>query len=219
MHQDPSAQARRRREPAAVHRNGAETRLPVHCAGRGGRCARPAVGPAAPGADAQRWREFVSLLSRESAGGGVAGIVGGPRLRICGRSEPLQAGPGALSVIAGPALRDLLVALIGAAGVGLGVASRDLARPGSVAWSAVGGAAGGLLVGGIRQVAGPRRLHAARRAFAGNITGGSEGALIGAAVGLGRRTRATGSSARRGAFLGALCGGAAGVAIVLSEAG
>ena len=69
----------------------------------------------------------------------------------------------------------LLVALIGAAEVSLEVAIARFARPGSVAWSAIGGAAGGLLVGAFRQVAGPRRLYAARRPFAGQHHGRQRG--------------------------------------------
>ena len=92
MHQDPSAQARRRRQPAALHRNGAQTRLPLHRAGRGGRGARLAV-VRRPGADAQHWREFVSLLSAGIAGGGVAGIVGGLVYGFAAASSPCSPGP------------------------------------------------------------------------------------------------------------------------------
>ena len=169
-----------------------------------------------PATDARRWREFVSLLSAGIAGGGVAGIVGGLVYGFAAASEPLQSGPGALSVLLVLLCVTLLVALIGAAGVsargrngsicaaGIGLPGARLeARPAG-SWSAhsaslLGLDAFTLLVG----------------RSPGNITGGSEGALIGAAVGIAAALALRGASARRGAFLGALCGGVAGAAIVL----
>jgi len=93
-----------------------------------------------PSMDAKRWREFVSLLSAGIAGGGVAGIVGGLIYGFAAASEPLKSGPGALSVLLVLLCVTVLVALIGAAGVSVGVAIARFARPGSLAWSMVGGA-------------------------------------------------------------------------------
>ena len=169
-----------------------------------------------PAADARRWREFVALLSAGIAGGGVAGIAGGLVYGFAAASEPLQAGPGALSVLLVLLSVTLLVALIGAAGVSLGVATARFARPGSAAWSVVGGAAGGLLVGAFGKLLGLDAFTLLVGRSPGNITGGSEGAVIGAAVGLAAALALRGSSVRRGAFLGAALGGAAGVAIVLA---
>ena len=169
-----------------------------------------------PAADARRWREFVALLSAGIAGGGVAGIAGGLVYGFAAASESLQAGPGALSVLLVLLSVTLLVALIGAAGVSLGVATARFARPGSAAWSVVGGAAGGLLVGAFGKLLGLDAFTLLVGRSPGNITGGSEGAVIGAAVGLAGALALRGSSVRRGAFLGAALGGAAGVAIVLA---
>ena len=168
-----------------------------------------------PATDAPRWREFVSLLSAGIAGGGVAGIVGGLVYGFAAASEPLQSGPGALSVLLVLLCVTLLVALIGAAGVSAGVATARFARPASLAWSAVGGAAGGLLVGAFGKLLGLDAFTLLVGRSPGNITGGSEGALIGAAVGMAAALALRNASARRGAFLGAVCGGVAGAAIIL----
>ena len=168
-----------------------------------------------PAVDAQRWREFASLFSAGVAGGGVAGILGGLVYGFAAASEPLQSRPGALSVLLVLICVTLLVALIGAAGVSLGVATARFARPGSLAWSVAGGAAGGLLVGAFGKLLGLDAFTLLVGRSPGNITGASEGALIGAAVGIAATLALRGASARRGAFLGAVCGGVAGLAIVL----
>jgi DNA-binding winged helix-turn-helix (wHTH) protein len=168
-----------------------------------------------PAADAQRWREFLSLLSAGVAGGAFAGFVGGLIYGFAAASEPLQSGPGALSVLLVLLCVTVLVALIGAAGVSVGVAIARLARPGSLAWSAVGGAAGGLFVGAFGKLLGLDAFTLLVGRSPGNITGGTEGAVIGAAVGIAAAFALRGASARRAAALGALCGGAAGIAIVL----
>jgi len=146
-------------------------------------------------------------------------VVGGLLAGIFGSSDVLTGVLGddadeslALATIGGA----VAVALIGAAGVSLGVATARFARPGSAAWSVVGGAAGGLLVGAFGKLLGLDAFTLLVGRSPGNITGGSEGAVIGAAVGLAGALALRGSSVRRGAFLGAALGGAAGVAIVLA---
>ena len=168
-----------------------------------------------PAADSERWREFLAVLWAGIAGGGVAGIVGGLIYGFAAASEPLQAGPGALSVLLVLLSVTLLVALIGAGGVSVGIAIARLARPGSLTWSLVGGAAGGLLVGAFGKLLGLDAFTLLVGHSPGNITGGSEGALIGAAVGIAAALALRGSSVRRGALFGGLCGGAAGIVIVL----
>jgi transcriptional regulator HilA, main transcriptional regulator of SPI1 len=168
-----------------------------------------------PPADPQRWREFVVILWAGIVGGGVAGILGGLVYGLAAASEPLQSGPGALSVLLVLLCVTLLVALIGAAGVSVGVAIARFARPGWLAWSLVAGAAGGLLVGAFGKLLGLDAFTLLVGRSPGNITGGSEGALIGAAVGLAAALALRGSSARRGALIGAAFGSAAGVAIML----
>src|SRR6476660_9452021 len=101
----------------------------------------------APAADAQRWRQFMTTLSAGIAGGGAAGFIGGLIYGFAAASQPVQTGPGALSILLVLLAVTILVALIGAAGVSVGIAMARFARPSSAMWSVVGGAAGGLLVG------------------------------------------------------------------------
>jgi DNA-binding winged helix-turn-helix (wHTH) protein len=166
-------------------------------------------------ADPERWREFLAQLTAGIAGGAVAGVLGGLIYGFAAASEPVQSGPGALSVLLVLLCVTLLVALIGAAGVSAGVAIARFARPRSLAWSATGGAVGGLFVGTFGKLLGLDAFTLLVGRSPGNITGGSEGALIGAAVGIAAALALRHSSARRAAFLGAACGGVAGVSIIL----
>lgn len=165
--------------------------------------------------DAQRWREFVTTLSWGVLGGAAAGFAGGLVYGFAGASQPVQTGPGALSILLVLLAVTMLVALIGAAGVSVGIAIARLARPGSLAWSIVGGAAGGLLIGAFGKLLGLDAFTLLVGRSPGNITGGPEGALIGAAVGLAAGLALRWPSRRVGTLLGALCGGAAGIVISL----
>ena len=163
----------------------------------------------------RRWREFVAILSAGIAGGAVSGIVGGLIYGFAGASEPLQSGPGALSVLLVLLCVTLLVALIGAGGVSTGIAIARLARPGSTQWSVIGGAAGGLLVGAFGKLLGLDAFTLLVGRSPGNITGAGEGAVIGAAVGLAAAMAFQSSSVRRGAGIAAAIGAVAGAAIWL----
>src|SRR5689334_4631640 len=60
----------------------------------------PNEAPVAAAAESSpAWKEFLATLSAGIAGGGVAGIVGGLIYGFAGASEPLKAGPGAMSVL------------------------------------------------------------------------------------------------------------------------
>lgn len=165
--------------------------------------------------DVRRWGEFVATLSAGIAGGGLAGALGGLVYGFAAASQPVQAGPAALSILIVLLSVTVLVALIGAAGVSAGIAAARFARPASLAWSALGGAAGGMLVGAFGKLLGLDAFTLLVGRSPGNITGGPEGALIGAAVGIAADLARRGSSVRRGAALAAGLGGAAGIAIAL----
>ena len=173
-----------------------------------------ASGSATVTEDFARWRELLITLSAGIAGGGIAGIVGGLIYGFAAGSEPAQAGPGSLSVLLVLLAVTILVALIGAAGVCAGLAIANLARPGSLVWSVVGAAAGGLLVGAFGKLLGLDAFTLLVGRSPGNITGASEGALIGAAVGL-AAWLSRGGSVRRGVAVAAACGAAAGIVISL----
>jgi DNA-binding winged helix-turn-helix (wHTH) protein len=161
------------------------------------------------------WREFVATLSAGIAGGGLAGISGGLIYGFAAASEPLKAGPGAMSVLLVLLCVAVLVALIGAAGVSTGIAIARLARPGSVQWSVIGGAAGGVLVGAFGKLLGIDAFTLLVGGSPGNITGAGEGAVIGAAVGLAAALAMRSSSVKRGAAIAGAIGAAAGAVIWL----
>jgi DNA-binding winged helix-turn-helix (wHTH) protein len=162
-----------------------------------------------------RWREFVVTLSAGVVGGVVAGAIGGLIYGFAGASEPLRSGPGALSILMVLLCVTALVALIGAAGVSVGIAMARFARPGSLPWTVVGGAAGGLVVGAFGKLLGLDAFTLLVGRSPGDITGASEGALIGAAVGCATALALGTSSARRAGAIAALCGASAGIVIWL----
>ena len=163
----------------------------------------------------ESWREFVSTLSAGIAGGGVAGTVGGLIYGFAGASEPLQAGPGALSVLLVLLCVTVLVALIGAAGVSVGIAIAQFARPGSTAWNIVGGGGGGMLVGAFGKLLGLDAFTLLVGHSPGDITGAAEGAAIGVATGIAAALALRRLSLRRGIALAAACGASAGILISL----
>ena len=163
----------------------------------------------------ERWREFVVTSTAGIVGGVVAGAIGGLIYGFAGASEPLRSGPGALSILMVLLCVTSLVALIGAAGVSVGIAMARFARPGSLLWTVVGGAAGGLVVGAFGKLLGLDAFTLLVGRSPGNITGASEGALIGAAVGCAAALALETSSARRAGAIAAACGAAAGIVISL----
>ncbi len=164
---------------------------------------------------ALRWRAFVATLSAGITGGAVAGVIGGLIYGFAAASEPLQGDPGALSILLVLLCVTILVGLIGAAGVSVGIATARFARPASLAWSMVGGAGGGLLVGAFGKLLGLDAFTLLVGRSPGDITGAGEGALIGAAVGVAAGLALRGRSLRRGAAMAGGLGAAAGVLILL----
>ena len=156
------------------------------------------------------WPDFLRLGIAGMVGGGLAGIAGGILYGSLGATQP---DVGALSVLLVLASATLLVALLGAAGVSFGIAA-TANRP--AYWQIFGGALGGLIVGAVVSLL-------ARDAFTLlvgytpiRVTGAPEGALLGAATGLGVWLGGAGRpSIRRGAIIGALAGAAAGLSTAL----
>jgi hypothetical protein len=125
---------------------------------------------------------------------------------------------GAASVLLVLVCLTVLVGLMGGAGVGFGIAAAGFAPGRSWQWSVIGGAAGGLLVGGIVKLLGLDAFNLLFGQSPGDITGGFEGAILGAAVGLGAwlgSSAAGRESLRRNAAAAGLAGGLAGIAICL----
>ena len=159
------------------------------------------------------WRRHLLLGGAGVPGAGVAGIVGGIVYGLAASSQP--GGPGALSVLLVLLSLTLFAALIGGAGVCLGIAAAGLASGRLGPWSVAGGALGGLIVGALAKLLGLDAFNLLLGRAPGDITGAAEGALIGAAVGLGVWLGAGMRSVRRGAALAAAVGAATGLVIAL----
>lgn len=161
------------------------------------------------------WRELLLLSGAGIIGGGMAGLVGGLLYGFAGASQPLQPGMGAASVLLVLLCVNILVAAVGAAGVSLGIAATGFAR--DRRWRILGGAAGGLVVGAVVKLLGLDAFNLLFGRSPGDITGAVEGALLGAAVGLGAwwAGRVNPPSLRRGLLAGSVAGGAAGFLIPL----
>ncbi|HYF23767.1 MAG TPA: transcriptional regulator [Caulobacteraceae bacterium] len=128
------------------------------------------------------WDRFVRMGAAGLVGGGAAGLGGGLVYGLVWASLP---GVGAVSALLVLVCVSGLIGALGGAGVGFGVAAADYAtgRPG---WRRmIGGAAGGMIVGGAVKLLGTDAFTLLLGRSPGEITGAPEGVLIGAAAGLG----------------------------------
>ncbi|CAN1535811.1 OmpR/PhoB-type DNA-binding domain [Sphingomonadaceae bacterium] len=127
------------------------------------------------------WRTFWALGGAGVLGGGIAGLVGGLFYGFTVGSQ----GIGAASIVLVVTALTVLVALIGAVGVSFGMATVNLINPSAGASAIVGGGAGGFIVGGIVKLLGLDAFNLILGQSTRDITGAPEGAVLGAAVGLG----------------------------------
>ena len=165
---------------------------------------------------AGQWPSFIRTAAAGTAGGAIAGLVGGLAYGLAGASDRAQPGEGALSVLLVLLAVTFVVALIGGAGVSLGIAAGRFARPRSWTWAVAGGAAGGFFVGAFGKLLGLDAFNLLVGQSPGNITGGTEGLVVGAAVGLAANIARLAGSVQRGALAAGACGAAAGLAISLA---
>jgi DNA-binding winged helix-turn-helix (wHTH) protein len=130
-----------------------------------------------------RWSRFWLLGGAGTAGAAFAGGVGGLLYGFAGAPQALEPGMGAASVLLVLVALTVVVGVLGGAGVAFGIAAAGLApgRPGLK--SVLGGAGGGLLVGGIVKLLGLDAFNLLFGRTPGEITGALEGALLGGAVG------------------------------------
>jgi DNA-binding winged helix-turn-helix (wHTH) protein len=159
------------------------------------------------------WRRFLLLGGAGTIGAGAAGAIGGLFYGFAGASQPLAPSMGAVSVVLVLFWLTIAAALMGGAGVSFGIAAAGLGRIRASPWIIAGGAAGGLVVGGVVKLLGLDAFHLLLGRSPGDITGGAEGALLGGAVGLGAWLASRSRSLRRGMTAAALAGAAAGMLI------
>ncbi|OHE84686.1 MAG: hypothetical protein A2579_10190 [Lysobacterales bacterium RIFOXYD1_FULL_69_11] len=150
-----------------------------------------AVTPATPSTPVMRGGDARPALARvlidgaaATAGGAAAGVIGGllygSALAVAPQSQAL----GTLSVLMVLMALSVAVGMAGAMGVGLGMAGGRLLGRGA-GWVLAGGAAGGLVVGGLVRLLGSDTLTLLVGRAPTGITGGLEGAAIGFALALG----------------------------------
>jgi len=161
------------------------------------------------------WRRFMLTWIAGTLGAGLAGLIGGIFYGFAGASQPLQPGC-AVSVLLVLICITTLVALIGGAGVSFGIAGAGLSSRNDWRWTILGGAFGGLVIGAVVKLVGIDAFNLLFGESPGNITGASEGALLGGAVGLAAWLAARSvQSVRRSALAAAFVGGLAGLGIAL----
>ncbi|MGK6356858.1 winged helix-turn-helix domain-containing protein [Sphingomonas sp. DT-207] len=164
------------------------------------------------------WHAPLLLGLAGTAGGGVAGTIGGLIYGFAGAAQPLAPGMGAASVLLVLLCVTIVVALLGGAGVGFGIAGAAFASGRPWRWSILGGAAGGLIVGAVVKLLGLDAFNLLLGAAPHDITGAGEGALLGGAVGLGgwlANRAAPAFSLRRSVAIASLVCAAAGLLIPL----
>ena len=172
-----------------------------------------ASGRALPGAAvAAVWPGALRVAAAGTLGGGAAGLVGGLFYGFVAASRP--PGEGAISVLLVLLCVTAVVALIGAAGVALGIAvARAYSRRGS-GWDVLGGAAGGLVVGAVVKLVGLDTFALLFGRAPQGMTGAPEGLLLGGAVGLGAWALGRWPS-RWGVVLAGLAGASSGLVAVI----
>jgi DNA-binding winged helix-turn-helix (wHTH) protein len=160
-------------------------------------------------------RQWLLLGGAGTLGGGVAGLFGGMLYGFAGAS---QAAGGGLSILLVLIAMTVALALLGGAGVAFGIAAAGFAPTHRGAWTVAGGAFGGLIVGALVKLVGLDAFAMLFGRSPGDITGAPEGALLGAAVGIGAwlAGRAPALSLRRGIGLPAVAGALGGLVIALS---
>jgi DNA-binding winged helix-turn-helix (wHTH) protein len=135
------------------------------------------------GSAAQRpWSDTLLLAAAGTIGGGIAGFIGGLIYGFAGASQPLAPGMGAASVLLVLLSITILVALMGGAGVALGIASATR-QPGRY-WPIAGGALGGLVLGALVKFLGLDAFNLLIGRSPGDFTGPFEGFVIGGAAGI-----------------------------------
>jgi hypothetical protein len=145
-------------------------------------------------------------------------MLGGLLYGLASASLSSQPGMGSVSALVVLVCLTLLVGLLGAAGVGLGVAATAGASERISAWSVAGAAAGGMIVGAAVKLLGLDAFSLLFGQTPGDITGAFEGALLGGAIGLAVWLGAGGPgspSLRRGVAVAALAGATVGGVVPL----
>lgn len=168
--------------------------------------------PVSPAAPSGAMRKFLMRGTAGTIGGAIAGLIGGLIYSFIGATAAM----GAASALFVLVCITVLIGALGGAGVGFGIAAAEFA-PGKLGqWRILGGALGGMIVGGFVKLLGLDTFNLLLGQSPGEITGAPEGAVLGGAVGVAAwiASRASFSLRRTMAIAGA-AGATAGIMIHL----
>lgn len=129
-----------------------------------------------------------SLITDSAAGalgGLMAGLFGGIVYGFALAYTPDDPGMGGVSQMLVLVSLCMLIGGLGGLGVSLGLSAARVYSSGCRIWTTLGGALGGLITGGLIKLIGVDALFMLFGARVSGITGGLEGALLGAAVAFG----------------------------------
>lgn len=135
----------------------------------------------APPLHAFDWARYWLLAGAGVLGGALAGVVGGLFYGFIAAGQSTQAGSSVVMVLAA---LTVLFSILGAAGICLGLAAVAQRRAGWAGHMA-GGSIGGMIIGGSVKLLGLDAFSLLYGSAPETMTGGMEGVVIGAGVGLG----------------------------------
>ncbi|MES2288710.1 MAG: transcriptional regulator [Pseudomonadota bacterium] len=160
-------------------------------------------------------RRALAIAAAAAIGGGLAGVAGGLFYGFGVNAGAAPPAMGATSVLFVLLAINMLVGLLGGAGVGTGLAIADLMHANRLASSILGSAAGGLLTGAVAKLVGLDAFRLLLGQSPVQMTGAAEGAALGAAAGLATwLTYRNSSTLPRSAMWGGVICGSAGLLIV-----
>ena len=168
------------------------------------------------------WRESVRGVVLETlsgtAGGGLAGLIGGVFYGFALAHSPGPGALGTLSILVVMMALTAFVGILGGFGVSLGWAAARYLAPGARVWTIAGAALGGMLVGTGTKLLGVDAFNLLLGLAPAGITGGLEGAVLGAAIGTGLMVGGgtTATVRWKPVVSTALCAAAAGIMIPLA---
>ncbi len=162
------------------------------------------------------WQPLLLVGGAGMIGGGLAGVAGGVFLGFVGAAQSPHTGLGAFSVLFVLLSVNIPIGMLAGAGVALGIGVTGEAPGRSCLRSVLGGACGGLVVGGVVKLLGMDAFRLLFGRAPGDMTGAVEGLLLGAAVGLGLWLASRGPEERPyGLAWAAVAAGVAGLLIPL----
>lgn len=158
--------------------------------------------------------QFVGMGRAGLIGGGLAGLVGGFAYGFAGVAE--VGSGGAASGLLVLATLTAVVGMLGGSSVGFGVGAASFAVRQRGWLRVVGGACGGLAVGGLVRLVGLDAFVLLFGSAPSAITGAGEGLLLGASIGAGVWIRQLSGRRRYGILAGAALTGLAGAGAALA---